>query len=349
MRRLLDRSHDSSEDIISHLKGLEDDPRITRAFSPDEPDPSREGRRPTDEDAATIALEEYLAGRLQQIGEVPPERKEVKGLKTGNGWDANQVIEQVFKIEPIPIRRAVEIALATNRSVTQRIKHSLTGGQKEVELVGTPTVEFVPIWRVKGFHECYYIRSRSYKVNVKDDVVAVELEGRSRDLMLEKKHSRLIPSAIVDRLLRLSSFLSNESKYFVLTDALELAVKASEAELVISGAGRSLTMDDEAELTSWKSKRIFDEGELKVRGAKIQLREPSLTKEALLTKFRERVIQMPENFKQILSNKLQITELRRIYVPLIRVPLQRGLVPREVVVNGTTGALAEARLLTLFE
>jgi len=339
---------DLPEDIISHLSGVEDEPPRPGNFVSDKPD-SREEERKREEDAAMLAMEEYLASRLQQIGEVPPERRETVGLKTGNGWDAKQVVEQVFKIEPISIRRAVEIAIATNRSLTQRISTSLRGKQKEVELVGTPTVEYVPIWRVKGFHECYYIRSRSYKVNVRNDVVAVEVEGRSRDLMLERKHSRLIPSAIVDRLLRLSSYLSSESKYFVLTDALELAVKESEAELVVSGAGRPLTSDDEAELTSWKLKRIFDEGDLKVRGANIQLREPTLTKEALLDKFRERVIQMPENFKQILSNKLQITELRRIYVPLIRVPLQRGLVPREVIVNGTTGSPAEEKLLTLFE
>jgi hypothetical protein len=292
-----------------------------------------------------IALEEYLASRLQQIGEVPPERKELKGLKTGNGWDANQVIEQVFKIEPIPIKRAIEIAVSANRKFTDRLRRH----QRDFELVGTPVVDFVPVWKVKGFHECYYIRNSSYKVNVKNDVVAVEVEGQSRDLMLERKHSRLIPAAIMDRLLRLRSFLSNESKYFVITDALELAVKASEAELVVSGAGRPLTMDDEAELTSWKSTRIFDEVDMKVRGAKTQVREPALSKEALLTKFRERVIRMPENFKQILSNKLQITELKRIYVPLIRVPLQKGLVPREVIVNGTTGELTGPKLLALFE
>jgi hypothetical protein len=327
------------------MKGLDDDaPRITRASTSDDGDPSKERGAP-DEDAATIALEEYLASRLQQIGEVPPERKEVKGLKTGNGWDANQVIEQVFKIESIPIKRAIEIAVSANRRFAIRLRRH----QKDLELVGTPVVEFVPIWKVKGFHECYYIRNSSYKVNLKNDVVAVEVEGRSRDLILERKHSRLIPAAIVDRLQKLSSFLSNESKYFVITDGLELAVKASEAELLVSGTGRPLTIDDEAELTSWKSTRVYDEVDMKVRGAKTQIREPALSKQALLVKFREQVIRMPENFKQILSNKLQITELKRIYVPLIRVPLQKGLVPREVMVNGTTGELAEAKLLTLFE
>ena len=337
-------SYDSPEDFTSRPKGVDDGTeRGPRASGFDDSDPLKD-QRSADEDPAALALEEYLASRLQQIGEVPPDLKEVKGLKTGNGWDANKVMEQVFKIEPISIKRAIEIAVSARRTFAQRLGH-----RKDFELVGTPVVEFLPIWRIKGFHECYYLRNGTYKVNVKDDVVAVELEGRSRDLMLERRHSRLIPAAIMDRLLRLSSFLSNDSKYFVVTDALELALKESESELVVSGSGRPLTTDDEAELTSWKSKRIFDETELNVRGAKTLTREPALSKEALLTQFRERVIRMPENFKQILTNRLQITELRRTYVPIIRVPLQRGLVPREVIVNGTTGKIAQSDLLALFE
>jgi hypothetical protein len=342
---LPDSDGDLPEDFIPFLKGLGDEKsRTVRVSAADDFDPSKD-HGTDDEDAAMLALEAYLASRLQQIGEVPPELKEVKGLKTGNGWDANHVIEQIFKIEPISIKRAMEIAVSANRTFIERLRRR----RKDFDLVGTPVVEFLPVWKIKGFHECYYIRNCSYKVNVKNDVVAVEVEGRSRDLMLERKHSRLIPAAIMDRLLRLSSFLSNESKYFVVTDALELAVKQSESEMVVSGTGHPLTIDDEAELTSWKSKRIFDEADLKVRGAKIQIREPAMSKETLLTQFRERVIRMPENFKQILSNRLQITEFKRIYVPLIKVPLQKGLVPREVIVNGTTGELAPPNLLALFE
>lgn len=342
-----DSKGNSLDDIISNLnRRHEGELWETKTSPPNNLDHMNEHGK-TDEDPTRIALEEYLASRLQQIGEVPLEKKEIKGLKTGNGWDANQVVEQVFKIEPISIKRAVEIAISSNRTLGERL--SFRKRQKDYGLIGTPTVDFVPIWKVKGFHECYYIRGSSYKVNLKDDVVAVEMEGQSRDLMLERKHSRFIPAAIMDRLQRISSFLSNESKYFVITDALELAVKSSEAELVISGAGRPVTTDDEAELTSWKSKRIFDEEDMTVRGAKVQIREPALPKDVLLTKFRELVIRMPEHFKQILSNKLQITELKRIYVPLIRVPMQKGLVPRETVVNGTTGEVAHAKLLALFE
>jgi hypothetical protein len=344
-----DPNHNDLEDIISNLNSIREELAGTlKASSPDGFDDIKEHSR-SDDDTSSVALEEYLASRLQQIGEVTAEKKEIKGLKTGNGWDANQIIEHVFKIDPISIKRAVEVAVSSDRRLKERISNFFRRRKEEVRIVGTPTVEYVPIWKVKGFHECYYIRTNSYRVNVKDDVVAVELEGQSRDLILERRHSRLIPAALVERLQKLGSFLTNESKYFVMGDVLELATKRSESELVMTGTGRPLTPDEETELTSWRTKRIFDISDLKVRSVKVNVRESKISKEALLEKFRESVVRMPERFKQILSNKLQISELKRIYVPIIRVPMQKGLVPREVMVNGTSGEMADANLLALLE
>jgi hypothetical protein len=344
-----DSRNNGLDDFTSNLSHPSDEHTwSTRASSPKDLDNMNNHKAPED-DPNTVALEAYLASRLQQIGEVSVEKKEIRGLKTGNGWDPNQVVEQSFKIEPISIKRAVEIALSANRTLRDRLSTALRRRKSDVELVGTPVVEFVLIWKVSGFHECYYIRNSSYKVNVKNDVVAVDVEGKSRDLILERKRSRFIPAAIMDRLHRLGSFLSDDSKYFVITEGLELATKSSDAELVVSGSGHKISLDDEAELTSWRSKRVFDEDDLKVKGAIVRIREPTLSKEVLLTQFRDSVIHMPERFKQILSNRLQILELKQIYVPLIRIPLQKGLVPREAIVNGTSGELATARLLSLFE
>ena len=343
-----DPRHYDLEDIISNLNSIREElaEGITTA-STNGSDSVKEHPNP-EEDPSSLILEEYLASRLQQIGEVTAERKEIKGLKTGNGWDPNQVIEHVFKIDPVSIKRAMEIAISSDRRVKERISNFFKRSDEQVRIVGTPTVEYIPIWKVKGFHECYYVRMNSYRVNVKDDVVAVEVEGQSRDLILERKRSRLIPTAILERLQKLGSFLTNESKYFVVSDALELASKRTEGELIVTGTGRPLTRDEENELTAWRTKRIFDIADLKVRDLKVTVRE-SISKEALLNKFRESVVRMPERFKQILSNKLQITELRRIYVPIIRVPMQRGLVPREVIVNGTRGEIADPKLLALLE
>lgn len=341
------RNHDL-EDIISSLNSIREELAERVAAADSEGLDHVEEKAKREEDLSSLALEEYLASRLQQIGEVSTEKPGIKGLRTGNGWDPNQVVEHVFKIDPISIKRAVEIAVSSDRKTKERLSNFFKRSPADARLVGTPTVEYVPIWKVKGFHECYYVRTNSYRVNVKDDVVAVEVEGKSRDLILERKHSRLIPTAILERLQKLGSFLTNESKYFVMAQALELAMKKTESVLVVTGTGRSLTQDEENELTSWRTKRIFDVGDLKVRGLKVKVRE-GISKEVLLSKFQENVVRMPERFKQILSNKLQVTELKRIYVPIIRVPMQKGLVPREVLVNGTTGEIADSRLLTLLE
>jgi hypothetical protein len=341
------RREEASEDIAPSLGQIQEPFNTGLKASNDSADEGKPLQPEKDND--TSALEEYLASRLQQIGEVPTQQKEVKGLRTGNGWDANKVIEQVYKIEPISIKRAIEIAVTSNRTLKERLLRLFRRRQEQGNIIGSPTVEFVPIWKVKGFHECYYLRSNSYKVNLRNDVVGVELEGKGRDLILEKKHLRFIPSAIVDRFQRLSSFMTNESKYFVITDVTELATKRSEAELVISAGGRSLNEEEEMMLTSWRTKRIFDTSDLKVRGAAIKVREPAFSKEFTLERFRERVVRMPERFKQILSNKLQITELRRIYIPFIKVPIQKGLVPRDVMINGTSGEPADKGLLELLE
>ena len=337
------------EDIISSLNSireqLDDTLRISSSSGMNDANVSSEGA----DESESLALEDYLAGRLEQIGEIPAEKREIKGLKTGNGWDASQVVEHVFKIEPISMKRASEIACTSRRSFRERFSNILGGRREELKVVGTPLVEFVPIWKVKGFHECYYLRSNSYKVNVKADVVAVEVEGTSRDLILERKHRRFIPAVIVERLQKLASFLSSESKYFVVSDVVELATKKSESELVMTGGGRTLSLDEYAAVTSWRTKRIFDLAELKVRGARVNVREPVISKEMVLSKFREQVVHMPERFKRILSNRLQISELKRIYVPFIRISLQKGLVPSEVIVNGSSGELADKGLLDLVE
>lgn len=345
---MTDEKRSDLDDIISNLNNIREGlTGISGATPPTGQDNHKKEDKPEDE-ATSLALEEYLASRLQQMGEVTAERKAVTALKTGNGWDANQIVEQVFKIDPISLKRAVEVAVSANRGVKERVSHFFRRPKDDVLLVGTPTVEYIPIWKVKGFHECYFIRTNSYRVNVKEDVVAVEVEGQSRDLILERKHSRLIPAAIVERLQKLGAFLMNESKYFVVGNVLELASKKSDSELVITGAGRHLTPNEDADLTSWRTKRIFDMEDLNMRGVKVNVRD-SISKEAVLNEFREEVVKMPERFKQVLSNRLQISELRRVYVPIIKVPMQEGLVPKEVLVNGTSGELTDPKLLELLE
>jgi hypothetical protein len=344
-----DPKDQSLEDIISSLNSIREQLDENLRLSSSDGVNDVQGSSKPEEENESPALEDYLASRLEQIGEIAPEKREVRGLKTGNGWDASQVIEHVCKIEPVSIKRATEVACSSNRSLRERLSSAFGQRKEEPKIIGTPLVEFIPIWKVKGFHECYYLRTNSYKVDVKSDVVAVEVEGRSRDLILERRHRRFIPTAIVERFQRLASYLSSESKYFVVSDAMELATKRTESELAMTGEGKPLTSDEDTAMTSWRSKRIFDSSELKVRGARVNVREPIISKEVVLDKFRDEVVHMPERFKRILSNKLKISELKRIYVPFIRISLQKGLVPSEVIVNGTSGEIADGRLLELLE
>jgi hypothetical protein len=337
------------EDHYDVISGLNNRDQLEETFQASSPIGRENSASEPNEDPESMALEQYLASRLQQIGEIPAEPKKIKGLKTGNGWDSAQIIEHVYKIDPISLKHAAHLAISSNRRLRERIKNKILKRSNNIKIIGPPTVEFLPIWKINGFYECYYLRTDTYKINVKEDVVGVEVEGKSRNLILEQKHSRSMPSLILERLQRLGGFLSSESKYFVINDVVELACSRSDSELVMTGNGRKLSQDDELTLTSWRSKRIFDQTDLKVRGANVKVRDPAISKESVLAKFREQVVRIPERFKEILSNRLQITELKRIYVPLIRIPIQKGMVPREIVVNGSSGKLADNNLLQLFE
>jgi hypothetical protein len=343
------KDRDSLEDIISSLNFINEKIEGIQRASPRSETTDGDDADDAVHDDPSLALEEYLASRLQQIGEVPYERREFSGFRTGNGWNPSQVVENVVKIEPIPIKHAIEIALSSNKTLRERLRNLLRSRKYKTSIVETPIVEFVPIWKLKGFHECYYLRTNTYKIKVKDDVVGVEVEGKGRDLMLEKKHRHFIPSAILEKFQKLGALLTSESKYFAISDALELATKRTESELTITGLGKTVSKEEEMAVTTWKSKRIFDLSELNVRGAGIRVRESILTKEGVLNKFREQILYMPERSKQILSSKLQITELKRIYVPFIRISVQKGVVPREFVVNGASGEIADNELLELLD
>jgi hypothetical protein len=79
---------DSLDHIISNLNNIREQLEDTFQAS----NSSRvEDSPPPEEDTNSLALEAYLASRLQQIGEITSERPQVKGLQTGNGWNPDQI------------------------------------------------------------------------------------------------------------------------------------------------------------------------------------------------------------------------------------------------------------------
>ena len=80
-------ANDRFDEIISGLNHVRRELEETiHAATPPTKDEANDSAK-SNEDPESIALEEYLSSRLQQIGEIASVTKEAKGLRTGNGWD----------------------------------------------------------------------------------------------------------------------------------------------------------------------------------------------------------------------------------------------------------------------
>lgn len=104
--------------------------------------------------------------------------------RVGNGWVPEKVTPEVYFLEPKPLEELAGVAEARKRALfSNRVMRLLKTKDADIQKPVVPRLKLIPFWRVKGYHECFYFRGNSYKIDLPDDVVAVELEGKIRDLL----------------------------------------------------------------------------------------------------------------------------------------------------------------------
>lgn len=288
------------------------------------------------------SLQSYLASTIQRIAGLESLMRGDAERRAGNGWEPLHVHELIYKVEPRPVREVVQKA---TRSRLSRILEPLSRLRKiedaKVEVVGTPTLVYVPIWFLKGFHECHYTRSNVYRIELDSDVVAVEVEGRNRNIVLERRVHKLIPARLAKRLRTIGSFLSGERKYFVLDDVLELASSREEGQLYVTAVGREGSVLKEVVRDDWKLERVFDLSQLKTFGIRSEVAKSNETKEGVIERFRSRVVRLPMVFKEILKSAFEVTQLTLYYVPFYSLQVRRETKIDGLVVNGASAERAD--------
>ncbi len=103
-------------------------------------------------------------------------------------------------------------------------------------IVGEPSLKLISFWLIKGFHECFYFRGTSYKIDIPEDVVAVEIEGKIRDLVGRESSDTQSISGITRRLLGRRDWPGVKS--FRLNDATELAYMYKEGLFFLNAEGK---------------------------------------------------------------------------------------------------------------
>ncbi len=263
--------------------------------------------------------------------------------RTGNGWTPEKIAEAVFMVDPISGKAAFDEVRRARTGLLLTLKTWLRLAKNIVKPVGGSTVLFVPVWHLKGFHECYYLRSSSYKVEVKRDVAGVEVDGKSRDIMLEKKQ-RLISRVLKGRLSKLDSLFSDESKYFGIDDVTELASFKRVAEIFVGAKTGQNDFLDRYELSGWKLRRIFDITGLRVEGANAAVGALVESKEGAVAALQEALVKLPQNAKEILTNRFEITQLNLYYVPFYSITLSLGTKTESILIHGVTGDIVSGDL-----
>jgi hypothetical protein len=257
--------------------------------------------------------------------------------RIGNGWNPEKIAPEVYYLPAKPVEELSKAAEARKRSPFRRRFFSfLKPRENEVQLLEEPRLRLVSFWRVKGYHECFFFRGNSYKIDLLKDVVAVEVEGKIRDLVGQEASSSQSYSGPLKRLLGRRDL--SESKSFRLGDVTELAYVYKEGSLFLDADGR-----ENLEAEAFFEKKIplqklgEEETANKLRGAEIG--RSAMTKEDLVRKLHEMIVRPPEAFSRILSNRFQVTELAEYLMPVYAFTFGWHGQRRELLVHGYTGGI----------
>ena len=255
--------------------------------------------------------------------------------RVGNGWAPEDIEPEIYYVEPKPASELLRAADTRKRSLfRKRIFSFLRPKEEDVKSQSLPKLRLIPFWRIKGFHECFYFRGNSYRVALPDDVIAVEVEGKVRDVVGEEATESQRIANLTKKLLRMRD---SSMKSIRLSEVTELAYMYKDDSLFVNADGKE---DLEAEaffegdipirkVTQNELNRIFPHAEI-VRG--------SVSKDDLIRRFHSIVVKPPATFTRILSNRFQITELAELLMPAFTFEYNWKGLSRHLTIHGFTGA-----------
>jgi hypothetical protein len=282
-----------------------------------------------------------IISRLERLGALDRLADEMPGTQRGNGWDPSGISEAVVRIVPQPLEKLGRKAVRPG--ISRRIGELFRPRYATSRLAGQPTFVYLPLGHVKGYHELFYLRNADYKVRVENDVVAVEVDGETRDLIIEEQESKIVPDAFLRRLKDFSKLFTGERKYFSLNNAIELAVRYARGEMYFTSDGREGDVLEEVLPGSWRIQRVFDSAQLNVAGTATMIASSKETKETVMERFRERLVKMPESCRKVLSNTFQVEEMTQYYVPYVYFPVVRGGKVDHVIINAASAEIPDER------
>lgn len=257
--------------------------------------------------------------------------------RVGDGWNPEKIATEIYYLQPKPLEELSKIAEARKRSLFKnRVLSFVKPKEQDVLTSVEPRLKLVPFWRIKGYHECFYFRGNSYKIELPEDVVAVEVEGKIRDLLGQGSGDTQSLSNVAKRLLGRKEWAAVKS--IRLGDVTELAYMYKEGSIFVDAEGKE-NLEAEAFFDRNLPLQKISADQLAIELPGAELGKSSITKEDLVRKLHAMVVKPPSAFSKILSNRYQITQLAEYLMPVYSFVYEWRGQRKELTVHGYTGGI----------
>jgi hypothetical protein len=258
-------------------------------------------------------------------------------VKVGNGWNPSEVPYFPYLFVPMPASKALELAEKRKVEIFRSVFWVISPKRERIEMVGEPKIEFMPIWEIEGYHECYFFRDGAYHLKVKEDVVAIEVEGKLRNLVTESSNER---QSLGDLDKKTDGFMVQRSKHFTIDKVVELAYQSRKARLYLDQKGNenkefTILQENKAKVESLSERTDLD------NLVKDYLKDAVEKKKMAFDKLGDKIVKPPENFSKILSNRFEVSILNLYLVPFYAYRYRYQDKIKEIRINGVTGELHE--------
>jgi hypothetical protein len=287
------------------------------------------------EDERLAKIKDLLDATLTEFEAVFKSAGTFDQSRVGNGWTPSSITVQTYAIDAMPYDQATKIAESRKARAFGPMGWFRLRSRR-IRTADDPALVFFPFWRVRGYHECFYFRGKTYTATVPDDVIAVQVGGQIRTLASDVKAKRSALGNVVVRMRR-ALLARPESRYFRVDGATELAYQFREASVIVDGEGREdISMEY---LLEKKTQMHLLEEHDKPGGRKnaAKFAPLALKAEDAVHLLHSKLVKAPPVFNKILTNRFEVTELSLLELPVYVFRYRYLGRERELKIHGVTG------------
>jgi len=291
------------------------------------------------EDDRIAEIRRYLDATLEEFQTLVEKAGGFDDTRVGSGWHPASVKETLFTVAPQPSSEILaKVKSLRWRALGMALSNFPKARTFKIEFE-QPNLHYRPYWIAKAYHECFYFRGASYRVRTSDDVVAVEVDGKLRNLILRDPKVSSLLGEFKKRLEKATGLMSTSPRFFVLDGVTELARKYKETSLYLDAHGRYDRQIERFIRRKPPLQPIASVEQLRRGNQSAEIMPLHETKDSVMRRLTEAVVEPPKTFTRILSNRFEVTDLVLLYLPVYQVRYQYAKKQGIAYVNGSTGEL----------